>query len=70
MLRTSLTMPLPPSLLLLAAIVAVLVMALLLRWPHAQVLQGAATFIITLAVLVAMMLVWQALWWLMQRWGA
>ena len=57
-------------LLLGAAVVAVLVMVLVWRWPQSRVLQVAATVIITGAVLVAIMLTWSAVWWLVQRWWA
>ena len=57
-------------LLLVAGVLTLVLLVHLLRRPISELRQIAVTFIITLAVLVAMMLVWQGIWWIVQRWGA
>ena len=55
---------------LIAAVVAGVLGVLLRRWPHSLLVQVAVTALLTLAVLLAIAVVWSALWWLVQRWGA
>lgn len=62
------SLPQNPLLLLVAGVMALVLLAHLLHRPVSQLRLMAVTFIITLAVLVAIMLAWQALWWIVQRW--